>query len=72
MQDQNTKITLKTCSGLKRIFTEDDAVLIDSGICLSNESFAYQVIVKSNESAKVPVKVESKLEAKVYIVKKHL
>ena len=72
MDKQNAKITLQTCSGLKRIFTESDAVLIDSATCLSNESFAYQVVVKSTQNAVVPVKVESEIGAKAYIVKKHI
>ena len=72
MDKQNAKISLKTCSGLKRIFTEEDALLIDSGTCLSNESFAFQVVVKSTKNMALPVKVESELLAKVHIVKKHI
>ena len=63
---------LKTCSALNRIFTEADIIKTTKGCILKNQSFAFQVVVKSTTNAKVPVKVESGLEAKVYIVKKHI
>ncbi len=72
MDKQNAKISLKTCSGLKRIFTEEDALLIDSAICLSNESFAFQIIVKSTKNITLPIRVDSPFQAKTYLVKKHV
>lgn len=63
---------IKTCSSLNRIFCEEDAVLINSGTCLSNESFAFQVIVKSSVTATLPIKVDSGLAFKTYLVKKHV
>ena len=63
---------LKICSSLKRIFNENDAVIIENGVCLSNESFAFQVIVKSPKNATLNVLVKSQLLTKTYLVKKHI
>ncbi len=57
-------------SATVKILSEKDCCPIDSGVCLQNESFTFQIFVKTEEKTLVPVKVGGDLPARIYQVKK--
>ena len=61
-------VTLSTAN--VKIFKKEDCVEINSGTCLINESFAFQVFIESEEKLNTKIEIDSDLDVKKYLVKK--
>ena len=61
---------INVCSAMVKICDKSDCLPIAKGVCLENESFAFQLVLESDISASGSVRVKSEIPVNIYRVEK--